>query len=224
MGTYLYCILPPAADPPPCVGLDETSVRAIRVAGVACWVSDLPEAPEPTIERIRRHNQVVQAAMEAGVTPLPVRFGQWLPSEAEMEDALRTRQSAHLAALERLAGAVEFGVRVLDPAAERHAAEVEPAASGTAYLLALAAREQAERAIGARGQEIASRIGAVLGSIVREQRVEALASRHGVVSVAQLVERAAVERYRAGMERVRQERPELRFLVTGPWPPYSFVA
>jgi len=60
-----------------------------------------------------------------------------------------------------------------------------------------------------------------LGSIVRQERIDALPSRHGLVSLAHLVERRAEREYRAGVDRVRGERPELRFLLTGPWPPYS---
>ncbi len=50
----------------------------------------------------------------------------------------------------------------------------------------------------------------------------ALPSRHGLVSVAHLVERGAEREYRVALEVLRHERPDLRFLVTGPWPPYSF--
>ena len=88
----------------------------------------------------------------------------------------------------------------------------------------LLARAAAERAVDARGQEIATRVRAVLGAIIRQERIDALPSRHGVVSLAHLVDRREADAYRAGMERVRRERPELRFLVTGPWPPYSFTA
>jgi hypothetical protein len=37
------------------------------------------------------------------------------------------------------------------------------------------------------------------------------------------VERGAVEAYRLRLKEARSERPELKFLVSGPWPPYSFA-
>jgi hypothetical protein len=44
-----------------------------------------------------------------------------------------------------------------------------------------------------------------------------------VLRAAYLVERANVARFRALVERLQQQHPEIAVLCTGPWPPYSFV-
>jgi gas vesicle protein GvpL/GvpF len=41
--------------------------------------------------------------------------------------------------------------------------------------------------------------------------------------VSHLVERDAVDEYRRLVDRARAERPELHFLLSGPWAPYSFA-
>ncbi len=226
MGLYLYCLVRAGTEPPGTLrGLEDTPVSARAAGALACWVSPMTTVPDATLERIRRHDDVVEAALATGISPVPLRWGQGVEDEAALAATLVERQDGYLEALERVAGAVEFGVRVLDPA--REAAPAPAAAgpgAGTAYLRALAERAAAERAVDARGQEIAANLRAVLGAIIRQERIDALPTRHGVVSVAHLVARRAEAEYRAGVERVRRDRPELRFLVTGPWPPYSFAA
>ncbi len=226
MGLYLYCLVPPGTEPPADLrGLEDAPVLGRSAGGLTCWVSPIPAVPDATLERIRRHDHVVEAALAADISPVPLRWGQWVEGDAALTAALIERQVAYREALERVAGAVEFGVRVLDPGRAPPPAPVAGGAgAGTAYMQALAARAAAERAVDARGQEIAARLRAVLGAIIRQERIEALPTRHGVVSLAHLVGRRAEGEYRAGVERVRRERPELRFLVTGPWPPYSFAA
>ncbi len=225
MGLYLYCLVPTGTEPPAGLrGLEDAPVEARRAGALTCWASPIQSVPEATLERIRRHDAVVEAALATGVTPLPLRWGQWVASAPALAAALGEREAAYRQALELVAGAVEFGVRVLDPAHEPAPPPTAAGAgAGTAYMQALAARAAAERAVDARGREIAADLRAVLGPIIRQERIDALPSRHGVVSLAHLVARRAEGEYRAGVERVRRDRPELRFLVTGPWPPYSFA-
>ncbi|HET9532303.1 MAG TPA: GvpL/GvpF family gas vesicle protein, partial [Blastocatellia bacterium] len=44
-----------------------------------------------------------------------------------------------------------------------------------------------------------------------------------VIVAAHLVERAHVGVYRERLSSIRRERDDLRFLISGAWPPYSFV-
>ncbi len=229
MGLYLYCLLPGGRTPPAgLVGLEDAVVHSRRAGGLFCWVSPLARVPAATVEHIRRHNAVVSAALAAGVTPLPVRYGQLLADEAALEARLAEHEAEHGRALERVRDAVEFGVRVLDPAAEPAPAADgsigETDGSGTAYLRAVAARLGAERGHESRGREIAGRMRTILGPLVRAERVDPLRSRHGIVSVAHLVERTGADAYRGRIEALGRECPELRFFVSGPWPPYSFAA
>ncbi len=225
MGVYLYCVLPGDVAPPAGLrGLAETAVRLQTNGPLACWVSSLDTPPEASVAALQRHNDVVQTALALGVTPLPVRFGQWLENDAALEGALRAREDAYEQALRAVEHAVEYGVRVLDPSLESVApAPATAAVSGTAYMRQLAGRAAEERELESRGREIAVKLRAVLGSLVRQERIEALPSRHGLVSIAHLVERDCDAEYHTAIELVRRAHPALRFLITGPWPPYSFT-
>ena len=224
MGTYLYCVLPADAPDPAITGIDGQALRAIRAEGVCVWVGDVNGTPQPGLDRIRQHDQVVRAAMAKGFTPVPIRFGQ-VPAN---DDALR----AHLAGrdyrqdLERIAGCVEFGIRIVDPDVvdpdSAPPAEVPAAGSGAAYLRMLAARMHALEQTRARALEAARELDRQLGPLVRESRV-APTDRPPGAGVAHLVQTPSADTYAARAHELSHARPPLRIVVTGPWPPYSFV-
>ena len=43
-----------------------------------------------------------------------------------------------------------------------------------------------------------------------------------IIAAAHLVDRDAIAKYRDQLAEARKLREELHFLVSGPWPPYSF--
>lgn len=224
-GLYLYCLVRNDLAPPRELrGLDDGPVRLHRGSELAAWVSPADSVPEPTLDRIRRHDAVVEAALAAGETPLPSRFGQWLPTPGALDTVLAQRAAAFTAALEGVAGAVEYALRVIDPELPEPGAEgAGDVTSGTAYMRSLLAREEARRALDARGREIATRVRCEAGNTVRLERIEPLRSRHGLVSIVHLVERSGQAEYRAAVAAAQRKYADLRLLLTGPWPPYSFA-
>lgn len=222
-GSYIYCIAPEGHEPRDDLrGLDDEPVRALSAAGFSVWSSPLPEAPAPSVPRIRRHDRVVRASATNSTTPLPMRFGQWYPSRQRLERSLEENREAYGRTLRTLAGALEFGVRVIDPAVpasgERPAAE-----SGREYLAALARERDRRDRIEARGEELREEIAAELRDLVRAERRTGPEAARELIGLAHLVPREHFDAYRARLSEFRGGRPELRFLVTGPWPPYSFV-
>ena len=96
------------------------TLYAVRHGALAAVVAD-HEAPEPTPEALRRHETVVEGLMGDGPL-LPMRFGSVSDDVASL---LAERHDELLAALERVRGAVELGVRT----------ENGTATSGTEYMM-----------------------------------------------------------------------------------------
>lgn len=221
---HLYCIVP-AGHPVPvgCEGLESHPPFPLQVGDLAAWASEHQAAVAPSIEVVRTHNDVVAAAMTAEVTPVPLRFGQ---SAADRETA-----AAHIAEdpakwhhlLRRFAGHAEYGVRVVREvrAAEQdvHAPHAE---SGTEYMAALA-RKQAQAADRrAEAERIAEIIRSATRGLAVDIRVEP--GRAGsVVTVACLVAWTQADAYDCAIREVCDVTQDTRFVLTGPWPPYSFV-
>lgn len=222
MGLYLYCLGAPGHPAPDDVsGIGGAAPTSREVAGLTAWVSEMAAAPSPTLERVREHNRVVERAC-AERTALPLRFGQWFEDGAALEASVHDRLDTLRRGLERVDSAMEMGVRVLDPG---HAPEAAPPdrSTGRAYLEALARREGTAREARERGRAIAATLTEHLGGLVREVRIRPLGSAEGLVAVAYLVGRHDIGNYRVAAEDFAARHERLRFLFTGPWPPYGFA-
>jgi hypothetical protein len=201
-------------------------------------------ADPATSRTARSHQGVVDRALTAGTT-VPLRLCTVCRDDAGVRDLLDREHDVLAAALERLAGREEWGVKLIgDPRAVREAARrrssqrADPAqatdasAAGRAYLTRVRVhtveREETQRMAreaaqvvhqGLRAQAAAAR---VLRAPPRELSGESGAL---VLNGAYLVDRDRAAQFRAVASELgeRQRERGLRLEITGPWPPYSFV-
>jgi hypothetical protein len=226
---YLYCLSDEATARllEGVAGVGGAAPRWIDCEGIAVVLSECEEATVPlTRENVLAHERVVSRVL-AETTPLPFRFGT--TADAERIRNYVTSQKASLqAALERVRGAVEMSVKIIwraeeeeraAPSSETHG---EDAGAGTRFLLAKQRELTGHERIQARAENLSTWLAAILKDFVKDSFVELRPSASLVVSASHLVERETVENYRVRLEAARRERPDLRFLTSGPWPPYSF--
>lgn len=187
-------------------------------------VSDL-DRPLPSAEHVQQHNAVIEAAVNAEITPVPLRFGQWAHDASVFEQVVEENADWYAERLKTFAGALEFGVRVVRPdkASPARDVRVEQAASGVEYMNALRERVAAGRAESGEVEAVRTGITEILGALVREERVEEARTPHGIITVSHLVSRPQFDEYREQAQALRIRFPEMRFLVSGPWMPYSFA-
>ncbi len=226
MGVYGYCVVPAAhAFPDEVTGLRGAPIRAHEVEDLAVLVSDL-DRPEPTAEHVQQHNGVIEAVVTNEVTPVPLRFGQWAPDAGVFEKVVREKAAWYHERLEAFAGALEFGLRAVRPDRPPQARDVRVAhaATGLEYMNALRDRAAAERAQSEESEQVRQGISEVLGAFVREERVEEARTPHGIITISHLVSRQHFDEYREHAQRLRMRYPNMRFLVSGPWMPYSFAS
>ena len=222
MGIHLYCITPANTQLPPVrqTGIGGSPLLSVTSGDLAALVSLHATPPAAALDAIRVHNEVIAAAMDDHVTPVPIRFGQWLIDEDAVRAALDEGAARWSGMLGRFAGCAEFAIRIFDPALP-DAKETPRPRTGRAYMEALAARAAVPAA---RHEEAVGALGEVMQGLHTEVLTEPLRTQHGVASVAYLVHRRDFDAYHTAVERVRMHMPHLRYLSTGPWPPYSFVS
>lgn len=225
MGVYGYCVVPAGVMPPErLTGLGGAAVEARSIAGLAVWVSQT-DRPEPGVEAVKAHNSVIEAAVTEEVTPVPLRFGQW-SEDAEIFDRVVTEKAGwYEERLRTFAGAMEFGMRVAAPGKTLQARDVQApkAQSGLEYMQHLRAQANATQGQREEAEEVRLAIAAVMSGIVREERTEEPRTQHGVLVGSHLVSREYFDEYHQRTSTLRTQFPELRFLVSGPWVPYSFA-
>jgi hypothetical protein len=160
------------------------------------------------------------------LTPVPLRFGQWSESADVFEAAVVEKADWYRERLQSFSGAMEFGLRVLRPdkPAPAPLVRLPEAASGLEYMNALRDRVAGERADREILANVTAGIAEVMSGLVREERTEEARTAHGVVTVLHLVPRQHFDAYRERAQSLKLRFPELRFLVSGPWVPYSFAA
>ena len=225
MGIYAYCVVPAGHRPPQdLLGIGGARVELASVAGLSLWVS-VGDRPEAAIDAVLAHNRVVEVAVTEAVTPVPLRFGQWLEDRNRFEHAIAENAVRYRELLESFAGCLEFGLRLIDPNAAEEAQEVRTSPrTGREYMQALQESGKLADRKQAQAEQVAARIREQLRDVVRDERIDTPRTKHAVVTMSHLVAREYFDEYRERARRLRTAFPELRLLLSGPWPPYSFAA
>ena len=210
-------------------GVGGVPVRLIEDRGLGAAVSTIdPLDLTPTVTRLLSYAKVVEA-LHADRAILPMRYGCLLRDDSQAIEPLRAHGQEYAAVLRGLDGCVEMGVRVLLPT-EPSAASPSPflpvteAPSGHAYLIYRAACCARDAGVTRARTAVVERLRAALGGLAERTATDAGAfgANPRLVSVCFLVKRRAVERFHRAFRLVERTEPA-RVLLSGPWPPYSFV-
>lgn len=197
-------------------------------------VDEAPDGAAPTAsgENLLRHEATVEAIC-AGAAALPVRFGVVLPGVAAVERALERQRDILRADLLCIGDKVEMGVIALwNPAASQEDAEDEaeeaPAADqrpGLAYLRARQAQYRRSATLRARAERLGDALDAELRPRPLQTQRALCPSPRLALRAVHLLERAQVGAFGEAFDAARRRHAaEARLLLSGPWPPYSFVS
>lgn len=232
MSLYVYCVGDELSESAfeGTTGVGGARVRVLSLTGrLSAVVSEAPAEPvAATEENLLAHNRVNAAAL-AATTPLPFRFGTRAAPERLAEYAA-SNEAALAAALARVRGAVEMGVKLMLKAeAAGQGAKVksedkaeEAVGRGTAFLLKKRREVLGGEEARVRAEGLAAWLAEGVAGLARESNVRVSPSEAIVVRAAHLVERERVGEYRERLRGLRAARADLRLLSSGPWPPYGF--
>lgn len=235
-----------------CPGVAGTAIRGVTTGDLTALVSTVrldeygEEALRANLEDLgwieataRAHHAVVDRAARAAPTA-PVRIATVYHDDERVSEVLRDRHEWFGAALDRITGRSEWGVKAYAHAGEDQAEDEPPRTpveaggaqvrSGTAYLR----RRQEQRR---RRDEAGRRLAERAQAIDAELRAHAVAVRtHGpqdprlsgrtgtpILNMAYLLDDARVPEFQALVRDIDERSSGIEIEVTGPWPPYSFV-
>jgi len=181
----------------------------------------------------RSHNGVIDWLAQ-GAMVLPLRLLTVYRSEERIDDVLAVNESEFSEALDRLAGRVEWGVKVFAVEAEAVEPSAEPPADesanpGRSYLRRKQAARQSQEQGWSHAAQFAAEIDGALSELAesrsqyRPQSAELSGTtEQNVLNVAYLVPSEDRERFVALVRELQVTRPRCRVELTGPWAPYSF--
>jgi hypothetical protein len=229
MKLYLYCLADSvdALEQAP-LGISGAPVRVLKSENLSLLVSDLDvDSVSVTRENALAHAAIVRSVLDR-TTPLPFRFGT-IVTEQQLQSYLSTHKPALENKLASVRGCVEMSVKIIwensaEKRPETHAkTQASAQGEGTTFLT-----EKRRQIIGgeqraAEAKEISTWLHENLGRLIRDEQVTIRPTERLVLAAAHLIEGAKIAQYRKRVAETCRNRPELHFLLSGPWPPYSFA-
>jgi hypothetical protein len=218
----LHAITTPDPVPvgPNVAGLGGRRLVHVKAGNLVAWASecvDQPSADQLTRADLLEHHEIISRLHARLDACLPARFATWLTDDA---DLLR-RAEPLTAALERVRDRSELAVTALwTSPIDADEPPPEAPTPGTRYLRG----RQHAFAGSDRRRELARALADELERAAGPELVEATRSvcpsPAVAFSAALLVPRAGASDLKT---RLLHERPGVRILVNGPWPPYTFA-
>jgi hypothetical protein len=229
MKLYAYAVVKSTFQLSDTIGLANQRVYSIGCGRLAAVVSDFDSDAVPiTKDNVLTHQRVVTTVLEQS-TPLPFRFGT-VVGEQQLISYLGSREAALIKNLELVDGCVEMSIKVIwqnsstADLPRKNPPENRVSESGGAeFLRSKAQKIKGDEELLRRANGISSWLKDRVGREVRDARFEVNPSQRLVLTAACLVERSRLDSYRVALERSREERLDLHFLTSGPWPPYTFA-
>jgi Gas vesicle synthesis protein GvpL/GvpF len=251
--TYLYCVVqrektPPLARAPR--GVPGAGAPRAIDAGAGLWLVASDARAEGygeaaierglsdlawVSERALPHEAVVEFVGRSG-TVLPMKLFTLFHSDERALQHVAGQRKRIDRLLERLAGREEWGIRLLldEPRALERAAQSArgeaKGASGTEFLLRKKKQRDLSREVIERGGERAAALFDELSRRADDARRRAPppgpAGRRVLLDAAFLVRRGRAKPFQAAVRKAKERlgRDGYELTLTGPWPPYNFVA
>ena len=220
MRLLLHAVTTSEAAPVSETGLRGQSLIVVRHAEMAAYASRI-DTPVENFGRadLLAHHAIV-SGLSAQVDVLPARFPTWLADEQALRGQLDRRQADFGVALERVRGRVEIAVTALWADEIEDLRPPEAPTPGRKYLLG---RQQVFTGTDKRrmrSRQLADELERLVGDDLVEVRHQVCPSATVALSSAVLVPRASAENVKTRLARAARD---VRILINGPWPPYTFA-
>ena len=227
MKLYAYCLVEDLDTlNVPVSGIQGAAVRLLKIDEFGIAVSDGESDAFPlTQESAIAHDAVVRSIFNQ-MTSLPFRFGS-VVSEQQLRHYVATYKPALKKSLAHVRGCVQMDLKIIWQYSKTDAAptsEPSPKGPGTAFLEKKRRELLGDEQQATQIAELSDLLHKKLGGLIRDEQIALRPSKTVVLAtVFHLVESANTERYQEIVQEIRNNRPDLRIRLSGPWPPYSFA-
>ena len=236
MKLYLYGIIDSSSMiTEPIYGLEASSVYSIPYCGIGVVVSEINQPIQGVSERVVLEHEAVAEKLMEKFTVLPFRLLTILDGRENVLSMMDDYYGDFRDNLDRLRGKVEFGIKVVWPADKVKSRIINTyrTKNRNAHLLDDSVerrfvREKFEehkidRAFREKADRYIHAMDVFLGKFATAKKLETLRTENLLLSAVYLVTKDNQDNFREAFEHIRTARKDLKYLFSGPWPPYHFV-
>lgn len=227
-GTMSYLLYAITKDPVvkngPLTGVKGREISFVTGHGLCAAVSEmLVEDGVPPVSELLVYSKVVEDLHHLQAV-VPMRYGSFLNGIPMIRDALKERQCQYHSLLDKLEGQVEMGIRILLPEQVVESRQEKQTVNGQDYLFSRKTHYRMREETSHHHQRLLDRTLQAFSGLYGRQRTET-ATKNGsvILSLYFLVPGNKVSLFREAFRRTAEDE-EAKALISGPWPPYNFVA
>ena len=218
-------------------GIMDANLYALSFNDISIAVSDFTPSKDITNRELAIDFAGVIEALSQQVTLLPVRFGTFIKTDEIVHQLLVNHYDSFLRNLQKVENKCEFGLKVLCDSetfstkisAQAAAVEVQPHeyfstdTVHTNYLLEKIKINKLEDSLFQYVDQLIEDISQYLTQINPDSKYKKMVTNSILLDAVFLVKKNKKDEFIQAIATFKQQHDDLQFLLTGPWPPYSFV-
>jgi len=235
MRIYTSCIIDATEELNASIsGLEGASVYNIPYNDIGIVSSDLSGKVVTDENTVMTHEKVIETLMEK-YTVLPMRFHTVFRKEENVILMMQRLYDEFKINLQRLCGKVEIGLKVLWNGKEVKARIIEGmngdgsirqtngASPGRNLLEEKLIEYRVDNAFEHEADRNIEGINNMLNGYIADRSYKRLQTENLLLDAAYLVEKERIAHFREIFGKIRTTYCDFRYLLSGPWPPFSFV-
>jgi len=216
-------------------GLEGVGVYNIYYRDIGIAVSELSEQIQDiTQEHILKHEEVVEKLMES-FTVLPVSFLTLFKKKEDVLLMMREYYSDFRENLDRLRNKIEFGIRIIWSGETIRSRIIDTCKKSSAnisitdtspeksFIKERFEKYKLDKEFRKEASKVITLIDDFFSRFAAEKKLEILKSDNLLLSASYLVEKERQGDFKEAFERAKRTPGDLKFLLSGPWPPYNFI-
>jgi hypothetical protein len=244
MERIIYAIIANKGNPPQVNdiaqnirGITGSNLYALNFENISVAVSDIPASKFIVSKELALDFARVIEELSQQSTLLPIRFGTVVKSDEIIIQLITDNYTPFLNNLAKVENKHEFGMKVIwdyDKCSEKIRAKVESeeytissfsskSTIHTNYLLEKVKKHRLEDALLKHVEQLIEEITWHLTQINPEGKFKKMLSKSIILDGVFLIEKTKKDEFIRAIEALKLLHDDLNFLITGPWPPYSFV-
>jgi Gas vesicle synthesis protein GvpL/GvpF len=217
-------------------GLGGSAVFSIPYRDVGVVVSRIDQVTQGIAESHVLEHEAVVEKLTADFTVLPMRFWTLVDGRDDLLSLMHSHYSVFKANLERLHDKIEFGVKVIWPAdkvkqnivsrlkSDKPETSEPHGSAAIRFMNEKFQKHKIEKEFQTKAERFVNLMDMFLGKFAVEKRLKKLKTEKLLLDAAYLIEKSQVHNFREAFWHLKNAHPGFKFLFSGPWPVYNFIA